>query len=142
MFKKFENKSLGSQSQLKASVQRQIRQLLITQLPKLALPLETETASELEILIEHLLPKKQSIYQVKHETSNIVSVSPNPEIYLFINNFDGPYMPTLVLLHRYPDLLPHIQADKGAVKFIMKGADVMAPGLVSKGIYSCNIVFV
>lgn len=30
-------------------------------------------------------------------------------------------------------ILPRVQADKGAIKFILQGADVMAPGLTSTG---------
>ena len=39
----------------------------------------------------------------------------------------------LRLVHKYPDILPHVQVDKGAIKFVLNGADVMCPGLTSKG---------
>jgi PUA domain protein len=42
--------------------------------------------------------------------------------YLFFNHFDGPYFPNLKILHKYPDILPKIQVDKGAIKFVLKGA--------------------
>jgi len=32
-----------------------------------------------------------------------------------------------------PDLLPTVQVDRGAIKFVLKGADIMAPGLTSAG---------
>jgi len=32
-----------------------------------------------------------------------------------------------------PFLLPHMQVDKGAIKFILSGANVMCPGLTSPG---------
>ncbi|KAJ3354100.1 translation machinery-associated protein 20, partial [Kappamyces sp. JEL0680] len=53
--------------------------------------------------------------------------------YLFFQHFDGPYFPTLKLLHRYPDILPKIQVDRGAIKFVLKGADIMCPGMTSPG---------
>jgi len=42
-------------------------------------------------------------------------------------------VPTLRLLHKYPCLLPKIQIDKGGIKFILNGANVMCPGLTSPG---------
>ena len=42
-------------------------------------------------------------------------------------------IPTLRLLHRYPDMMPRMQCDKGAIKHILTGSDVMAPGLTSAG---------
>jgi predicted RNA-binding protein (TIGR00451 family) len=32
-----------------------------------------------------------------------------------------------------PNLLPHMQVDRGAVKFVMSGANIMCPGLTSEG---------
>jgi malignant T-cell-amplified sequence len=32
-----------------------------------------------------------------------------------------------------PELLPKIQVDRGAVKFVLSGANIMCPGLTSKG---------
>lgn len=52
---------------------------------------------------------------------------------LFFQQYDGPYLPTLHLLHQYPMLLPSIQVDRGAIKFLLSGANVMAPGLTSAG---------
>jgi PUA domain protein len=30
-------------------------------------------------------------------------------------------------------MLPHEQVDKGAIKFVLSGANIMCPGLTSKG---------
>jgi PUA domain protein len=45
----------------------------------------------------------------------------------------GPYIPTLKLLHRFPDILPKYQVDRGAIRFVLSGANIMAPGLTSPG---------
>ena len=37
-----------------------------------------------------------------------------------------------------PLMMPRVTVDKGAVKFVLKGADVMCPGLTSKGA-ECSI---
>ena len=42
-------------------------------------------------------------------------------------------MPMLKLLHKYPNILPHMVCDKGAIRHIFSGSNVMAPGLTSEG---------
>lgn len=42
-------------------------------------------------------------------------------------------MPTLTLIHRYPDILPTVQVDRGAIKHVLGSANIMCPGLTSKG---------
>jgi PUA domain protein len=85
------------------------------------------------------------------EHLNVIAM--NGEL-LFFNYFDGPYYPTLKLLHRCkcvpmsivcrritnnlsnkidPDILPKVQVDRGAIKFVLQGANIMCPGLTSKG---------
>jgi PUA domain protein len=43
------------------------------------------------------------------------------------------YIPTLRTLHRYPDILPKLQVDRGAVKFVLGGANIFCKGLTSEG---------
>lgn len=52
---------------------------------------------------------------------------------LFFQERDGPWFPTLRLLHQYPDMMPKLRADKGAIKFVLSGANIMCPGLTSPG---------
>lgn len=42
------------------------------------------------------------------------------------------YFP-LLLCHSDPLILPHVQVDKGAIKFVLSGANIMCPGLTSPG---------
>ena len=51
---------------------------------------------------------------------------------LFFNKEDF-LVPHLRLLHRYPELLPRMQIDKGGLKHIFDGSNVMCPGLTSPG---------
>ncbi|CAO3649914.1 PUA domain-containing protein [Cunninghamella echinulata] len=120
MFKKFSfQENIAGQSQLKSSVQRAIRSKLQDQYPML------------EPIMDELLPKKTPIVLIKgHEHISFLSI--NGEI-LFFQHFDGPYFPTLILLHKYPDILPKLQVDRGAIKFVLSGANIMCPGLTSKG---------
>ncbi|KAF0427075.1 putative PUA domain-containing protein [Gigaspora margarita] len=110
---------VATQSLVKTSVQRGIRAKILEQYKKL------------EPVIDEVLPKKASLVLVKcHEHINLLTI--NSEI-LFFQHFDGPYYPTLRLLHKYPDVFPKLQVDRGAIKFILSGANIMCPGLTSKG---------
>jgi PUA domain protein len=62
-----------------------------------------------------------------------ISIYTLNQIPIFMNHYDGPFMPTLRLLHKYPAMLPKVQIDRGAIKFMLAGANMMAPGLLSAG---------
>eukprot|EP01134_Creolimax_fragrantissima_P004420 CFRG4420T1 len=120
MFKKFTPKeSVSGQTQTKSSVARGIRNKILEEYPSL----ESE--------MEHLFPKKQPLFLVKcHDRIQMIHCNGEP---LFFNEHDGPWIPTLRLLHRFPDILPHEQVDKGAIRFVLSGAHIMCPGLTSPG---------
>lgn len=83
------------------------------------------------LLLELIWPKKETLNLLKcREHISILVCKGTP---LFFQHFDGPYFPTLKLLHQYPLLLPHVQVDRGAIKFVLSGANVMCPGLTSPG---------
>ena len=44
-----------------------------------------------------------------------------------------PIVPMLKLLHKYPFMMKKMQCDQGAIKHILTGSNVMAPGLTSAG---------
>ncbi|KAJ2324381.1 translation machinery-associated protein 20, partial [Coemansia sp. RSA 2702] len=120
MFKKFNlAENMNGKTQVKASAVRGIRSKLLEQFPKL------------EPHIDEILPKKATLVQIKCR-ERIVLYAMNNEI-LFFQHFDDPLTPTLHLLHRYPDILPHVQVDRGAIKFVLSGANIMCPGLTSPG---------
>ncbi|CAE6462237.1 unnamed protein product [Rhizoctonia solani] len=123
MFKKFTSSDIASNALMKSSVQRGIRTTLQSQMPALA---TNEGA-----LLEQIWPKKEGVTLVKcKEHISILALHGEP---LFFQHFDGPYMPSLKLLHKYPDLLPHVQIDRGAIPFLLGGANMMCPGFTSKG---------
>ncbi|KNC96194.1 translation machinery-associated protein 20 [Spizellomyces punctatus DAOM BR117] len=120
MFKKFTPKEdVSGKSKVKSSVQRGIRAAILEQYPSL------------NPYIEELMPKKEPLILVKcHDRINIVMVG---ERLLFFNHHDGPYYPLLDILHTYPDIMPTVQVDRGAIKFVLSGANIMCPGLTSAG---------
>lgn len=46
---------------------------------------------------------------------------------------DDALIPHLALVHRYPDFLPRLRVDRGAIRFVLSGATLMVPGLTSPG---------
>ncbi|BEI84711.1 hypothetical protein CcaverHIS002_0501120 [Cutaneotrichosporon cavernicola] len=93
-------------------------------------PAPADDNKEVQV-IDELWPKGEPLGVTKcHERITIYTVHSVP---IFFNHFDGPFIPTLRVLHRYPALLPHVQIDRGAIKFLLAGANMMAPGLLSKG---------
>jgi PUA domain protein len=101
MFKKFDEKeSVSGITQLKSSVQKGIRKKI----------LETYQTIEQEHL-DAFMPKKQTYRVVKcHEHLEILV---NDEgTLLFFKHRDGPWIPTLRLLHEYPYMLVPQRVDK------------------------------
>ena len=89
MFKKFTiEENVSSTSQVKNSVQRSIQSQIISQFPLL------------EPIIDEIVPKKQMILAKCQNHIQLVTV--NDEI-LFFNERDGPFFPTLKLLHKCED---------------------------------------
>ncbi|KAM5561136.1 hypothetical protein ABKV19_021973 [Rosa sericea] len=116
---RFSSEEVSAQNQVKASVQRKIRQSIAEEYPGL------------EQVLDDLLPKKSPLIVAKCQNHlNLVVVNNVP---LFFNIRDGPYMPTLRLLHQYPDIMKKLQVDRGAIKFVLAGANIMCPGLTSPG---------
>ena len=121
MFKKFDEKeSVSNVQQLKSSVQKGIRNKIL------------ELHPHIENYVDTILPKKEPLRILKcHDHIEILINSVGN--LLFFRQRDGPWMPTLRLLHQYPFLLPPLQVDKGAIRFVLSGANIMCPGLTSPG---------
>ncbi|KAG9076890.1 translation machinery-associated protein 20 [Ceratobasidium sp. UAMH 11750] len=124
MFKKFSpSTDIASNALIKSSVQRGIRTTLLAQMPALA--------ADDGALLEYIWPKKEGITLVKcREHVSILALQGEP---LFFQHFDGPYLPTVKLLHKFPNLLPHVRIDRGAIPYLLGGAHMMVPGFTSKG---------
>lgn len=52
---------------------------------------------------------------------------------LFYQQDTSDIVPHLRLVHRFPQAFPTIRIDRGAIRFVLSGATLMAPGLTSKG---------
>ncbi|VDN03707.1 unnamed protein product [Thelazia callipaeda] len=121
MFRKFDEKEdiIGTQ-QLKLSAQKSIRLKIVEQLPLLT------------DYINDILPKKDCFKLIKCK-EHVELIADCDGKVLFVKPRDIPYLPTLRLLHQYPFILPHEQVDKGAIKFVLNGSQIMCRGLTSPG---------
>jgi PUA domain protein len=53
---------------------------------------------------------------------------------IFFQHRDGPILPTLRFVHQFPDLgWTSVTVDKGAIPYILGGANIMCPGLTNPG---------
>ena len=123
MFKNLKQEDFGNQSAAKSSVVRGIKSSVLDSFPRL------------DNVIDEIIPKKDPMLLVKGKgdfaffTFAIV----NNEVLFYQAGKDDPWLPTLRILHKYPSMMPKMQVDQGAIKFVLRGANVMAPGLTSAG---------
>lgn len=107
---------------MKSSVQKGIRAKLLEQYP------------HIESFIDQILPKKDLFRIIKcHE--HIEVLVNGAGVQLFFRQREGPWMPTLKLYHKFPVFLSMQQVDKGAIRFVLSGANIMCPGLTSPGAF-------
>ena len=52
---------------------------------------------------------------------------------LFFQHMDDPIIPHLKVVHQFPHCFPKVGIDRGAIRFVLSGATLMAPGLTSAG---------
>eukprot|EP00922_Rhytidocystis_sp_ex-Travisia-forbesii_P006292 GHVS01009123.1.p1 GENE.GHVS01009123.1~~GHVS01009123.1.p1 ORF type:complete len:182 (+),score=28.98 GHVS01009123.1:122-667(+) len=120
MMKRFGVEDISSQNQMKSSFQRSMRSKVLEQFPRL------------EPVIYDILPKKTQLAAAKCANHITVVLSEKKEP-LFFQYRDGPWLPTLRVVHQYPSMLPRMQVDRGAIKFVLRGSNVMCPGVTSAG---------
>ncbi|VDP69310.1 unnamed protein product [Echinostoma caproni] len=83
-------------------------------------------------IMDQIVPKKDTLKVVKcHEHIELFADTQGDV--LFFCQRDGPFIPSLKLLHKYPFMLPHLQVDRGAIKHVLNGSNIMCPGLTSPG---------
>ena len=52
---------------------------------------------------------------------------------LFWQHMDDPLIPHLHVVHAFPQCFSKVGIDRGAIRFVLSGATLMAPGLTSTG---------
>ena len=79
-----------------------------------------------EDFLIQIIPKKSQIEYIQTETGDIL-YAVNNELKLWKSN-DG-YIPVLTLLLNNKIKLKKVVVDKGAIRFVTNGADIMRPGI-------------
>ena len=72
---------------------------------------------------EQFMTKKSSVFQ----DGEVLFVDGIPSFF----RLDSSWVPTLHLMMKFPDLIPSVTVDKGAIKFVVNGADIMRPGITA-----------
>ncbi|MEM3441983.1 MAG: RNA-binding protein [Candidatus Bathyarchaeia archaeon] len=85
----------------------------------------SEVSERLKVNVEALFGSKANVEVVEADFGQIYLVNGKP---LFFN-VDGKTLPTL-LFQEFTGQAPKVVVDMGAVPYVCKGADVMAPGIV------------
>lgn len=92
----------------------------------------TKSFPGLEPYLDEIVPKKADLYGMRLKSND------KAELFIYEGTIicfkkGKEYIPTLWLLHQYPFILPKFQVDKGAIRFVLSGANIMCPGLTSAG---------
>lgn len=117
--KGFCSENISSQNLMKYSAQKNLRATILKDYPKL------------ENVIDSILPKKGGL--ILGKCINHVSILIYKKELLFFQMRNGPWIPSLKLVHKYPFMVPQIQVDKGAIKHVLRGSNIMCPGVTSPG---------
>lgn len=128
MFKGFSRSSFGSQSAPRSSVIKDIRSRLCELYPRI------------EPFIDDIVPKPKEansekpvvIVKAKGKTGDTRMLLVSNQIVCFELKTDI-WVPHLRVLHKYPGIMKRCQVDAGGTPFVVKGANLMAPGLISAG---------
>lgn len=92
----------------------------------------TKSYPLLEEFIDDIIPKKGDVFGMKLKNNDKAELTiVNGDIVCFKRGKEQ--VPSLWLLHQYPHVMPVYQVDKGAIKFVLAGANIMCPGLTSPG---------
>ncbi|KAJ4300606.1 translation machinery-associated protein 20 [Collariella sp. IMI 366227] len=85
--------------------------------------------------IDEVLPKKSSLEQIKlPDRVSLYVLDNRPLFYQQDTVAHGlVLLPHLRVVHRFPECFPTIRIDRGAIRFVLSGATLMAPGVTSAG---------
>ena len=92
-----------------------------------------ETYPNIAEHLEELWPKKAKVLTLKFKGDNHLNFIKVEDEIMFIEIRDKSIIPMLRVLHKFPMMMDHMVCDKGAIRHIFSGSNVMAPGLTNEG---------
>lgn len=119
MLKKVED--IRSSTQLKSSAVRGLKNLVTDRF-------EASESAVGEIFLPDF-PVIENKLKAPHNDISLISVN---NTILFIQNSEVT-IPHLRILHKYPNMMKKMQVDRGAIKHVLSGANIMCRGLTSPG---------
>jgi PUA domain protein len=89
--------------------------------------------------VDLIFPAKEKYTSIKArakgEAAMLITVNKEP-VLCEVEGIDGnTVVPHLKVIHRFPDMLPRVTVDPGAIRFMLTGANVMVPGVVKSPDY-------
>ena len=117
MFRKFEHSDKNQVVQMKGGVAKKVRSACIS-----------TYGPGMSDILDELWPKKGPRIDVM-KLPDKVEVVIVDQVPLFYKHRDGPWIPTLKIVHRWPSIMKRQTCDRGAIKFVLGGANIMCPGL-------------
>jgi len=112
--------SSAGKTKVKSSAQRNIRTKICERFPLLA------------PYIDEIIPKKAQLDLIKAPDKMSLYALDN-HVLFFQHHDDDAIIPHLTVVHKFPQCFPTVQVDRGAIRFILGGAQLMCPGLTSPG---------
>lgn len=128
----------GARKQLRSSDSKKIRRRFLETFPSFEASVDlwlptTSHLHELELKKPQPDPDKHPFVYKLYYVQLKGSKEWDPLFYSDENGKEKRLVPHLKLIHRYPDALPRIRIDRGAIRFVLSGANLMVPGLTSPG---------
>eukprot|EP01112_Ceratiomyxa_fruticulosa_P020694 TRINITY_DN7131_c0_g1_i1.p1 TRINITY_DN7131_c0_g1~~TRINITY_DN7131_c0_g1_i1.p1 ORF type:complete len:615 (-),score=137.22 TRINITY_DN7131_c0_g1_i1:87-1931(-) len=117
-----------TQNILKGSERKKLRELVARSFPN---------AKEEDIL--SLIPTKEEVSVLKIAQSRMLIYLLGKEPILFDPNDDNDIYPTAFTLHKIPNILPTLTIFPPVLHYILKGANLMLPGVADDNIGVCQI---
>lgn len=116
MFKKISDDQLKKRQNVSKGDVKKLKDMLTKCIPKIGLIFDT------------LVPKKANVSMCKLSRYDILYFVDNVPSFVQSNNIAFPMLKTVM---KYPDLVPSVYTDDGAVKPLCGGSNLKAPGIKS-----------
>ncbi|KAF2430566.1 hypothetical protein EJ08DRAFT_633667 [Tothia fuscella] len=137
MFKK--DVAIAGKTNVKSSVQRKIRERILETYPLLEPHIDTlmhkSEKGQMESISIRLSDRSLPFYIIKYtpKDSDGEPIKGTSKIEPLFYETKDHLIPHLKLVHKYPDCFYRLRVDRGAIRFVLSGATLMAPGLTSEG---------